>query len=51
MAVAATDSNVKRVEKEKSKRVALYEEEKKQAQVKAAESVLDAVLDAVAEAA
>ena len=37
MAVAATANNVKRVEKEKTKRLALYEEQKKQAQVKADE--------------
>ena len=37
MAVAATESNVRRMDKEKAKRVALYEEEKKRAQVKAAE--------------
>ena len=37
MAVAATESNVKRMDKEKSKRLAMYEEEKKQAQAKAAE--------------
>ena len=37
MAVAATESNVKRMDKEKAKRLAMYEEEKKQAQAKAAE--------------
>ena len=37
MAMAATDSNMKRVEKEKAKRQALYEEEKKQAESRAAE--------------
>ena len=37
LAIAATESNVRRMDKEKAKRVALYEEEKKQAQVKAAE--------------
>ena len=37
MAVAATGSNIKRMDKEKAKRQALYEEEKKQAQARAAE--------------
>jgi len=35
MAVNATPANVKRIEKEKTKRLALYEEEKKQAQARA----------------
>ena len=35
MAVTATPGNIKRIEKEKSKRLALYEEQKKQAQAKA----------------
>jgi large subunit ribosomal protein L9 len=35
--VAATPANIKRIEKEKAKKLALYEEQKKQAQVKAEE--------------
>ena len=35
LAVAATQSNIKRIAKEKAKRAALYEEQKKQAQAKA----------------
>ncbi|MBI4309366.1 MAG: 50S ribosomal protein L9 [Candidatus Omnitrophica bacterium] len=35
LAVTATQANIKRIEKEKAKRVALYEEQKKQAQAKA----------------
>ena len=35
LAIAATESNVKRIEKEKAKKLALYEEQKKQAQKKA----------------
>ncbi len=37
LAVLATEGNVKRIEKEKSKRLAMYEEEKKQAQTLAAD--------------
>ena len=37
MAMAATASNIKRMEKDKAKREALYEEQKKQAQAKAVE--------------
>ena len=36
MAVAATDANIKRIEKEKSKRLAVYEEQKKKAQAESA---------------
>ncbi len=37
MAINATPGNIKRIEREKTKRLAQYEEEKKQAQSKAAE--------------
>lgn len=35
LAMLATDGNVKRIEKEKSKRIALYEEQKKKSEVEA----------------
>ena len=35
LAVAATDANIKRIEKEKAKKLALHEEQRKQAQAKA----------------
>jgi large subunit ribosomal protein L9 len=35
LAMSATPSNIKRIEKEKTKRLALYEEQKKEAQAKA----------------
>ena len=37
MAVAATQANIKRIEKEKAKRLAMYEENKKQAEANAAQ--------------
>lgn len=35
LAIAATEANIKRIEKEKIKKLALYEEQRKQAQAKA----------------